>query len=151
MIVTYKEISNTDYDSLRTPVLFEDKKADRLFGTITNGKQEFRFGWRSNLIKPEIKEIKENIYSIGIDENFVIVDFSANNVILNLKLLYPYYTTEIFNNIIFIATELEIIKIDKSKFKVMSEYTLPEFYEYMIPVEDGFDVHCANNITIYIK
>ena len=88
MKITLLQITEEQFYRLTMPVLFNDIKTSRSFSTITNGVRYFKFAWQSDLITPVITEIDTAIYSIGIDQSFVVIDFNKNSVPLNLNLPY---------------------------------------------------------------
>ncbi len=126
-----KEISEIDYNSSNLPILFEDKQTDRMFAIISNNIHSFKFGWQSTIIKPVVKEIGEEIYAIGIDQNFIIINLSTGDIKLKLDLFYTFSNIEVYNDFIFVMTELEVFIINKINFTRLTEVFLPEFYANM--------------------
>jgi hypothetical protein len=145
-----KNISAEEFSQLKVPILFRDKISDRNFGIITNEKIEFRLAWQSDTVQPEITEIFSNVYSIGIDQNFAIIDFTEEEVLLKLEFTYNFYTVQFIDDKFFVITELELIQIDKYTFKVLKEYPLPDFFQEMQQVDRHLQVKCDGDISIEI-
>lgn len=146
-----KNISVEEFNKLKVPILFEEGIFNRRFGVITNNKQSFGLAWRSDMIQPSLIELDLNIYGIGIDQNFAIVDFNNNLIRLKLSLTYNFYTIELFLSDIFIITELEIIRLNRVTFKVLDKYELPDLFEEMVlSHNDQLEVKCAGNISIVL-
>lgn len=131
--------------------LFNEKLTSRCWGIITNGVYGFKFGWQSDLLEPLITEADTNIYTIGIDQSFVIADLDKGKVLLSLNLTYNFLTTILFKKNIFVCTELEIIKITQNGFKILSSYPLPDFFEELILSDDSIKVKCFEQEVIAIK
>jgi hypothetical protein len=145
-----KNISAEEFSQLRVPILFRDKFSDRNFGVITNGKSTFRLAWQSDMLQPEITEIFSNVYAIGIDQNFAIIDFTDGKVLLKLEFTYNFYTVQFVDDKFFVITELELIQIDKYTFKVLKEYPLPDFFQEMQQVDGHLQVKCAGDVNMEI-
>ncbi|KQT27024.1 hypothetical protein ASG22_20425 [Chryseobacterium sp. Leaf405] len=113
-----KEISEKDFKNSNLPVLFEDKRTDRMFGVISNDIHSFKLGWQSTIVKPVIKEVNQEIYAIGIDQNFILIDLELLKIRLKLKLTYFFFNVAIYNNFIIVITELEIFIISEFTYKL---------------------------------
>ena len=124
-----KEISESDFNNLKLPVLFEDKLTDRVFSLISNGIKEYKFGWQSTLIKPIIKFINDNYCCIGIDLAFIIFDFNTGRILKKLSLDYYFYDAKIFNEFLYVITQLEIIKINITNLTIVETFALPDYFE----------------------
>lgn len=151
MRVSIKEISETYFNNSRIPVLFEDKLTDRVFGIISNGVNEYKFGWQSTLIKPIIKFIDSSYCSIGIDLIFVIFDFNTGEVLKKLSLNYYFYDTKIFNDSIYVITQLEIIKITIIDLTIIDTYSLTDYFESIEFNEGNIVVKCIDGEVININ
>lgn len=75
-----------------------------------------------------MKEISKEIYAIGIDQNFVIIDLKSNDIQLKLNLFYILSDITVYDNFILVMTELEILIITKIHFALVTKLALPEFY-----------------------
>jgi hypothetical protein len=102
------------------------------------------------MVQPEITEIFSNVYAIGIDQNFAIIDFTDGKVLLKLEFTYNFYTVQFIDDKFFAITELELIQIDKYTFKVLKEYPFPDFFQEMKQVGDHIEIKCAGDINIEI-
>lgn len=151
MEVRLKRISEAEFHNLHVPILFDDKVTGRCFGVVTNGDQSFGLAWQSTMTQPILSEVGQGVFCIGIDQNFAVMDFSNNSVPLRLTLFYNFYNTQLYKESIFVITELEIIKIDRTTFKVMGEYALPEYFEEITIGDDSLEVKCVDGRHIQIK
>lgn len=145
-------ISEKEFNSFSNyPILFQDREMfNRSFGLLNSDKQIYRIAWHSNTINPLINELKDNICSVGVDQNFAIIDFNKKKVILNLNLFYNFFTVKNIKERIFIITELEIIELNNNDFQVISHYDLPDIFEEMTINGEFIDVLCMENIKIRI-
>lgn len=150
MKIILKKIVESEFRKLDIPILFEDKSLDRNFGVVSDGKKEYKIGWQSENIEPVVKKINPLLYSIGIDLIFVIFEFSTGKIVQNFSLDYYFYDTAIFNNALYIITQLEIIKIDNTSLVVVNTYSLPDYFESIEFNEGIIVVRCINNETIDI-
>jgi hypothetical protein len=125
-------INKAEYDRLDCQILFENKQADRCYAKISNRNGNyFKFGWQSDLLNPQIIEIDYSIYAIGIDLDFIIINMSKHKIISHLILSNFFYDIKLFGNDICIATELEVIIMDKAHYKIKDTIPLTDFYSNM--------------------
>lgn len=149
MEVTFKKISENEFEKKQsTPVLFYDSLYSRCFGVIENKASEFKFGWQSDLLEPVIKDVDKNIYAIGIDQSFAIVDLAQNKVLLNLNLFYNFHTVVPYKDYIFICTELEVVVINKLTYETVQSITLPDFFEELVFEDGKVKVVCVNQVVV---
>jgi hypothetical protein len=145
MAILVNEIKEFDFNSLNYPILFGDKTTNRVFNLISFGDYRFKFGYQSENVNPKINEISKNIYSLGIDLNFAIIDFEKNKVILNLVLDYYFYEAKLHNGFIYVITELLIIKINQITFETIEKFALPDIFMEIIFKGDKMEIKCLNN------
>ena len=138
MTLIKQQISEKQYNELDYPILFDDNKFDRAFGIIDNGKYQWKYGWQSISLKPFIENLEAETYLIGIDRDFIIVDLSSNIIKLKLRLNYFFYGAKQTDKLIFVISELEVIKIVKTNFEIIQSYELPDFFQDM----KIMDEHC---------
>lgn len=151
MKISIKEISESDFNKLELPVLFEDKLTDRVFGIISNGTNEYKFSWQSTVSKPKIIGIDEFRCSIGIDLVFVIFEFLTGKILLQLSLDYFLYDTKIYNGFLYVITELEIIKINTRDLIVVETFALPNYFESIEFNEGIILVKCVGDEVVNIE
>jgi hypothetical protein len=146
-----KKISEAEFINSNYPILFSDKKTDRVFGFIVGGKSNYKFGWQSETLKPFISFLENNVCLIAVDLKFVILDVNNDNVILNLSLDYFFYDAKIYDDFIYVITELEVIIISIKNFNIIKKYALPNFFE-KIEFKDGTtEIKCVGNESVIIK
>ena len=148
-----KEISEIDYNSSDLPILFEDKRIDRVFGIISNDKHSFRLAWQSTIVKPILKEVDKEIYAIGIDRKFVLFDLKLVKIIAKIELNYFFYDLVIYDNFILVVTELEIFIINKLNYQVVKDLPLPDIYSKMEISEQNMKFICidGSEVDFYIE
>lgn len=142
------EISEINYKSSNFPILFEDNRTDRMFGIISNDIYSFKLGWQSTIIKPIVKEVSKEVYAIGIDQNFIIIDLNSLGIRLKLELTYFFYNVVVYNNFIIVITELEILIISELTYKVVKEISLPEVYTKMEISDPNIKVKCIDGSEV---
>lgn len=147
-----KIINENEYNSFsKYPILFQDKEIfNRFYGLFMAKNIGYRIAWYSDIVNPVINEWDDDIYSIGIDQNFAIIDFKKTEVLLNLKLSYNFYTIKNIKERIFIITELEIIELNKEDFQIKFHYELPEIFEEIIVDGNFIEVLCFGDLKIRI-
>jgi hypothetical protein len=150
MNVKLHSITKEEFENDKSPILFGDNITNNRYALFEGQTHHFRLAWYSELVKPDIFEINQLVYAIGIDQHFAIVNFSTHHVILTLTLSYNFLTTKSFGNWIFVITELEIIRIDKNNLRVVEENALPDLFESMFFKQNEIEVKCAENIIITI-
>jgi len=151
MKIVLNEIPEADFKNLNYPFLFANKLSNRVFCLISFGGHNFKFAWQSEISKPIIAEISADIYSVGIDLNFVIADFNNGNAILQLSLDYYFYDTLINRGFIYLVTQLEIIKINQTTFEIIDRYGLPDFFEEIIFKEGLVEVKCLGGEVMMLE
>lgn len=151
MNIELTDISDSDFKNLDIPTLFEDKLTDRTFGVLSDGINEYKLGWQSDNIKPVIKWINTLLCSIGIDLVFVIFEFTTGRVLLKLSLDYFFYDTKIYNEFVYVITELEIIKINIANLAIVEIYSLPDCFESIEFNERNIMVKCVGDEVVKIE
>lgn len=151
-MIRLNRIDKDAFHHQAVPMLFgeNDDRANNHFAMICNDTHSFKFAWNSD-IEPIVKEIISNVYGIGIDQHFSIIDFNSGNILLNLNLFYNFYNIEGLRNFILVITELEIIKINLTGFVVTKTYALPEYFEGIEFKEGSIAVKCINGEVINIE
>lgn len=150
----FNEITEIQFNGVSVPILFseENDKANNHYAIISDGLYSFKFSWNSDL-EPVITEINSNVYSVGIDQHFAVVDFASNTTLLNLNLFYNFYDTKIFDEWIFVISELEILKISRLNLKMIEIYDLPDFFREIEYKGEVAEIKCSGGeiITVNIK
>jgi hypothetical protein len=148
--VYIEEIDNNLYKESKARVLFQEEQDSNKYAIVSNNIYEYKLSWHSQLINPDLVYIRPNIYSIGIDNYFAIIDFQNDKIALNLRLMYFYYKTIIYNNYIYLITELELIKIEILNLKELKRIFLPDIF-VDITFNDKLEIKCANGETYYFN
>jgi hypothetical protein len=143
-------ITESDFNKENNLIIFQDKVANHRYAQLKHGNNSFRLAWHSDSITPVISEIRNNIFSIGIDQNFAIIDFENDKILLNLDFLSFFYYTELLDNFIYIITELEIIKVDTINFKVLETIGLPDIFREMTIMDDKILIQCFDDRIVEI-
>ncbi|MBO4232713.1 hypothetical protein FO675_00060 [Riemerella anatipestifer] len=151
MSLNIKKISEEDYVQLDCRVLFENNLTDRAFGVISNKDKHYKFSWQSDIVQPSIIEIKNNIYSVGIDLNYTIVDFNKNTVLLRIELENFLLKTLIYNNTLYVITELEVYLISIINFSVIEMIDLPDIFIDIVFEEDSVNIKCFGGEKVLVN
>jgi len=146
-----QQITENDFLESNALTLFSEYKTSRNFGIFTFNNNSYKLSWQSDVSKPIITQITDNIYSIGIDLNFAIIDFKSNQILLNLDFFSFYYYTKLLDNFIYIVTELEIIKVDTMNFKVVKIISLPDIFREMTVLDDKIVIQCFDDRIVEIS
>ncbi|HEY5751394.1 MAG TPA: hypothetical protein VIU12_35290 [Chryseolinea sp.] len=151
MQVELIEVEKEDFANVDCEILFANVLADRKHVMLSKGEDpKYKFTWQSDLIKPELTEIADDVFSIGIDLNFAIVNIETRNVLLNVSLDSFFYYTTTLGDSIYVIAEVEIMKIDKHSYVIIHRYGLPDIFEEMKVVNDRIEVKCFGEQTVYI-
>lgn len=148
MKVELQLVNEVIFNELNSKTIFKAEHS-RCYGILANEDYSYKLGWQSEIVNPKINEISDNIYSIGIDLNFVIIDFKKDNVVLNLPLDYFFYDTKLHNGFIYVITELLIIKINQMTYEIIEKFDLPDFFDEIIFKEDTMEIRCLNDEIVY--
>lgn len=151
MNVEIKEISESNFNNLELPILFEDKLTDRVFGVISNGVNEYKLSWQSTVSKPKIAVIDNFRCSIGIDLVFVIFEFPTGKILLQHSLDYFFYDIKTYKGFLYVITELEIIKINTKDLLVVETFALPDYFESIEFNEGIVVVKCVGDEVVNIE
>lgn len=144
-MITLKEISKKKFHEIKNFMLFKEEKANNCFATISDDNYSFKLAWSSDTLKPVVEIIQPNIYGIGIDQHFSIINFGNGAILTTLNLTYNLYDIKIHNNKIFVITELEIITMEINNLCNMQEYALPDFFESIEFLNNVIEIKCMNN------
>lgn len=150
MKIKFEEVTECKYVNDDSVMLFEDEIMNRKFGIISTVGAQYKFGWHSTIVKPVIDLIKEEYCSIGIDLKFVVFNINSGKVLLNLNLDFWFYESFIFNQYLFIITELEIVKVDIKSYGIAKTYLLPDIFEQYKIDQNRIVIKCVNDDIVYI-
>jgi len=145
-----RKISEKEFEKLSAPILFENKLTNRVFGQISIEGHTYKFSWQSDEVNPVILSIRHGIVLIGIDVSLVIFNYNTGKVLLELSLDYFFFDAKIYDDFIFVISELEIIKIYSSTFEVARKYGLPDFIEEIEFKHGRIEVKCAGQDPIIL-
>ncbi|WP_413512771.1 hypothetical protein [Myroides odoratus] len=151
MVSSIDRITKEKYQALKLKNLFEEKITDRAFATILINNVVYKFAWGSDIVKPVIKIINNQYCTIGIDLEFIVINMIENTVIDRVKLNFFYYDTQVFNNFLFVITELQILKMSKQSFKIIDKIDLPDIFESFDVTDQGVLVTCFNDYEVLIQ
>lgn len=144
MTALLKNLTEEDFDKLNLPILFGDSFTNKRFAIVTNGQQSFRLAWRSNLIDPIITEISLNVFGVGIDQYYSIVNFTTGGIELMLSLTYNFDCAAVIGKTLFIITELEIVVVNTITFEVVAERGLPNSFQEMSITNNVLEITCMD-------
>lgn len=144
MKVELKLINEVVFNESNLTTIFNVERP-RCYGILVNKDYSYKLEWQSEIVNPKINEISDNVYSIGIDLNFAIIDFEKGNVVLNLPLDYFFYDTKLHNGFIYVITELLIIKINQMTYEVIEKFSLPDFFNKIIFNNNTMEIKCLND------
>ena len=148
---TYKNVSKATYNAAQLPVLFGERPDDSCFGIISSGDWGYRFSWDDGAISPFLTDVYDAVYSIGYEQNVALVDFTAYRVLTELWLTFVYCDTLLFFDAIIIATEAEIILLDKWTYSEVGRQMLTEYFESIDIDGDEAVITCANGDEFVIS
>lgn len=148
MKAEFKVITESDFKESESVLLFNTERS-WCYGIIFNEEISFKFGWQSDLITPEINEVSENVYSLGIDLNFAIIDFNKNSIVTNLLLDYFFYLTKLYEDYLYVITELSIIRIELVTFTIIETLYLPDIFKEIVFDKNRIEVKCFNDEIAY--
>ncbi|RYD54924.1 MAG: hypothetical protein EOP56_17700 [Sphingobacteriales bacterium] len=148
----FREVLRDEFKERNVPVLFSDPMYDGRYAVIEIEKVIFKLAWSSDLLMPSLCRIDTNIYAIGIDEHFVIIDVAHNKILLNLDVFSNFVETTLSQNYAFVIAEIALYKIDLLTFEVVDEVCgLPDaFSEIVSKKGDTLKVRCLNDQIIEI-
>lgn len=131
MKIRLKSINEEKYYQSSSPILFEDKRCDRSFAFLTNELIEYKFGWQSDLIEPELRVLSDTHCSIGIDLDFIILEFMTGKIEIKLSLDSFFFETKVIKEMLYVICEFEIIIINLKNFQISEIVPLPDVYQRM--------------------
>src|SRR5690606_26705428 len=99
------------------------------FGTVLLGLKRYKLAWPSSLISPVVLQIDTFLYCIGVDLIFLIFDSNREKAILRFSLDYFFYDVKIYEDNIYVITELEILEVCMTDFMICKKYALPDYFD----------------------
>ncbi|MBN2443992.1 MAG: hypothetical protein JXJ04_21700 [Spirochaetales bacterium] len=149
MEIIKRDISEEEFYKLNYPILFENGKYNKRFGVLTIQNDNYAFAWRSELIEPVILKANSYTVCVGVDQNCTLIDVNKK-LIERFNLLYNLFDIKLFNDIILIITELEIISVHTIDFKKSNSHPLPDLFEEIIIDNKQITVKCSENTSTVI-
>lgn len=138
-------ISEENFHNISAPLLFENQDSNRKFATLSNIEGTiYKLAWQSSHIKPIITYLRDNCYSIGIDLDLAIFDTLKQTTLLKIQLSYLFHDSKVFNDNLYILTELEVIKISMLTYEPTKFYGLPDSLAEILFVDGAVKVECVN-------
>ncbi|MFN8319775.1 MAG: hypothetical protein U0V54_10180 [Saprospiraceae bacterium] len=148
MKIRLKSINEEKYKQSSSPILFEDKRCDRSFAFLTDELIEYKFGWQSDLIEPELRELSDTHCSIGIDLDFIILEFKTGKIEIKLSLNSFFYETKVIKEMLYVIGEYEIIVINLKNFQISEIEPLPDAYQSMEVTDDNIIISTLEGHSI---
>jgi hypothetical protein len=122
-----QKLTAKEYSSLEAPVLFseEDRRFNKCFGIITIGEQRYKFSWYSDLVEPIIELLDSNLFGIGIDQHFCILN-SSNGIYKCWDLDTPFLYMIVYEGYVVVICEINILFISLDALKIEKDYLFSE-------------------------
>ena len=144
-------IDTKGYDDLEAVELFTKDDYSRSFGTIkTEENNVLKFAWRSDIVKPEVLQIKDEFLTIGIDNSFAILDSKTSEVFVKLILQWNFAKTITSNNQLYVVTEQSILIFSISNLSLLNYKVLPDIIDDIEIAEDFIKVTCMDGCSYNI-
>lgn len=144
------KLKQSEFNKLNCDILFESKDFDRQFAVISDGLNNFKMGWSSDCIDPDIIEICNGYVFIGIDQHICIIDFNNNTISVNLELDSLFIEAKLYDDCIVMVFELEVIKIDTETFNTIKHYDLPDIAQDIIFGSSKVDISCFDGSSVVV-
>jgi hypothetical protein len=144
-----RTISESEYEQSVYPVLFEEEN-NRVYATISDNTG-FKFAWQSDKIKPCLVKVNANVFALGADTNFAIIDLFSQKIILKIQLDCFLYDIKIIENFLHVITELEIVTIDLFDYEIIKRYDLPDILETIEIMDTGILINCMDGQIICLE
>lgn len=128
-MVILKHISESDFLSSEKIVVFDDSTYNRCFCEILIDERGFKLGWNSDLMQPMVLCLSLETYVVGIDEYFAIVNFKTLEIIKKIKLDYNFIKVLLYQEYLFVITELEIIKLKNEDYTIENTFLLNDIFD----------------------
>ena len=142
MNITYT--NKEDFSLSNTTVLFDDELYANTFCICTYNNKHYKFSWASRTIKPEIHELRENVFSIGVDQVFLIYDFSTDRALLKCHFFSYFYESLIIGEKLIIICELEYSVVDLNTCTVVGSDAFPDIFVKCEVLGDRIKVDCMS-------
>ncbi len=144
-------ISEENFDQLKCPFIFSRTEFDRSFGIISRGTQMFGISWQSDIVDPVIKQMKPEIYGVGIDLNFVILDFLSNSTIFEIHFDSFFIDCLVFETAVYVVTEMTIFEVCLKNYKLSYQYDLPDIFVNASTENHRLIIKCMDGGLVTIK
>lgn len=148
MIVVNK-ISKLNFENSSNILIFKDDNYNRCFGEIVLNDKGFKLGWNSDLLTPNILCLSIGIYAIGIDTNIAIINFNNMKILKLFQLSYNFCDFLLYQEHLYIISELEIIKVKNEDYSVINYFHLVDIYtKYIINDNKVFIKSMDNSLAV---
>ncbi|WEA00694.1 hypothetical protein [Mucilaginibacter sp. SJ] len=91
------------FDQSDYQCVFSNKNTDRRYALVTEESNSFKFAWRSDKVSVNFLMIKSHTYAVGMDENFAIIDFKTDEIVLYKHLDFIFHEFKLVNDSLLIA------------------------------------------------
>ena len=148
MDINFERISKNEFDVSNAYLLFENNSIDRSFGLLRTNEVVYKMGWQSTDIQPVVTSINENVFSVGIDLNFVICGIKQYSIELALGLNCFFYDSLVKGKFMYVLTELEVFRISVENFQKITKYSLPDYFRDINFDGDDVKIICMDGSVI---
>jgi hypothetical protein len=149
MSISLKSIDENSFQKSKNK-LFSDQKTDRCFAEIRTKNKVYTIAWRSDLIEPDLYEISDSIFAIGVDQKFIIVNSFSDLILFNVDLIYNFHKVKKVGKSLFVATELEVYEIGLQDYSLKTKLDLPDYFEKIEIKNNALFITCIDGEEVQI-
>lgn len=149
--VKVSKYTQREFLDSKSLLLFESKDFSQAFGEIALNKVKFKLSWESDLLMPHVLKMDRDIYCVGIDQNFAVVNMRSNEVLFSILLNEYFMTATVVDSNIFVASELQVIALSMKTFTVEKVINLPEIFSDFNSVNSELYALCLDGSRILLE
>ncbi len=140
-------IKEEEYENTQAINLFLEDEYSRSFGKFSLGNINYKLAWRSDIIVPKIKQINEELFFIGIDNDIAFLN--PDSKVTKLKLKWNFFDFYELDNKLYVVTELSVLIFDPLTLQLIEEKEYPDIINDIEVLNNKLQLTCMDG-TLHI-
>ncbi len=124
----YKTIGKEVFKKLNCPEIKVDENSS-CFAVLFNDK--LKISWFGEFIKPQIENINNDLLILGANLKFIVYSLSESKIKFEINFQSFFSEFKILDQVIIIASQLDVYIIAKESFEILYQIPLMDFYDSM--------------------
>lgn len=142
----YKTIGEEVFKTLNCPEIKFDENSS-CFAVLFNDK--LKISWFGEFIKPQIENINNDLLILGANLKFIVYSLSELKIKFEINFQSFFSEFKILDQVIIIASQLDVYIIAKESFEILYQIPLMDFYDSMFIKDRKIIIQTIDGNVIY--